>query len=511
MLQLATISFASISIMPHTLIPNTINASDNAERFALVVEAVSAGIWDWDIFSNEEWWSARFYELIGYAPGEIPSTYETWLEHILHPDDKKAVLDAVHRHLATQAPYRIEIRQKHKTLGYRWFETHGIARFDVDGKPLRMVGSTIDIHSKKEGQILQEKYEFMLEEMSSMANVGAWEYLKNAPHPFWSQQIYRIYELPLDYDLSLYNSQDYIHPDHYLKIREALIKGMADGTPYDLDFQLTTKQNNVKWIRTIGKPFHKEDGSIIGMRGVIQDITEAKKMELERLQTIKLLSNHNSRLQNFAHIVSHNLRSHATNLEMLINFLDKETDPDQISQLIQMLKTTSGLLSETLDNLSEVVKIQSVANPKKTVIDLKSIYDRTLLILSTQIESSGTKITADFSCFSKVEFDYVYGESIMLNLLSNAIKYRKANEKSSIFVYTHIKEGRFCLSVQDNGLGLDLEQVNDRLFGMYKTFHGNEDARGLGLFLTKNQLESLGGSLEVTSVKGEGSTFTAIF
>jgi PAS domain S-box-containing protein len=485
---------------------------ENAERFALFVEAVAAGIWDWDIETDEEWWSDRFYQTLGYAPGELKANYRNWLSNILHPEDRPLVEDAVRQHLQNRVPYRVEVRQKHKTLGYRWFETQGQAKFDSDGKPTRMVGSIIDVHSRKTGQMLQEKYEFLLEEMSAMGNIGAWEYHAGDLSPRWSPQIYTIHGLVEAEQPDLTTAVNYYIPEHRPIIQEAVERGLSEGTDYDVDLQLLMPDGKTKWVRIIGKPFYHTTGAIAGIRGVIMDVNTHKTMELERLRTINLLSSQNNRLQNFAHIVSHNLRSHASNLQMLISFIDQEKDPGQVQLLTNMLRTTSSALTETLDNLGEVIKMQNLTNVKKTQVNLKDIFDKTLIILQGSIETTGIKIASDFAAFSTIEFDQVYAESVVLNLVSNAVKYHDPCKTSWVNLFTHISdEGRLGLSVQDNGLGMDLDNIGDRLFGMYKTFHNNADARGLGLFLTKNQVESMGGIIEVQSRPSYGTTFTVWF
>jgi signal transduction histidine kinase len=98
-------------------------------------------------------------------------------------------------------------------------------------------------------------------------------------------------------------------------------------------------------------------------------------------------------------------------------------------------------------------------------------------------------------------------ESIMLNLMSNAIKYRALDRKPTIHLESSIEGNTVQLRVSDNGLGIDMQKYGDKLFGLHKTFHGNKEARGVGLFLIKTQVEALGGSIHATSNVGKGTTF----
>ncbi len=100
-----------------------------------------------------------------------------------------------------------------------------------------------------------------------------------------------------------------------------------------------------------------------------------------------------------------------------------------------------------------------------------------------------------------------YLDSIVLNFLTNAIKY-KSDERVPIIELSSEVQGDFVVfKVKDNGLGIDMEKFGDKIFQMYKTFHYNEDAIGIGLFITKNHIESLGGKVEVKSEVGIGTEF----
>ena len=106
-----------------------------------------------------------------------------------------------------------------------------------------------------------------------------------------------------------------------------------------------------------------------------------------------------------------------------------------------------------------------------------------------------------------IEYNPAYLESILLNFLTNAIKYSHPNRTPKITVSACTNPNETILEIKDNGLGIDLKLHGDKLFGMYKTFHAHADARGIGLFITKNQIESMGGKIEVESEVGTGTTF----
>src|SRR5690606_20168153 len=124
-----------------------------------------------------------------------------------------------------------------------------------------------------------------------------------------------------------------------------------------------------------------------------------------------------------------------------------------------------------------------------------------------EILASGACLVADLQVPS-VYLPKVYAESILHNFISNALKYRSTERQPKVEVRSWEEGEDIFLSVSDNGLGMDLKRVVDKLFGLYKTFHFHKQAKGMGLYLTKMQVEALGGDISVQSELGNGSTFT---
>ncbi len=115
------------------------------ETQGLIIKGIKAGVWEWDISSGEETWSPRFFNMLGYEPGEIPATFDFFLNHLLHPEDFQRVTDAIDNHLKQHITCTEEIRMQCKDGRYRWFEASGQALWDEQGNAVRMAGSIIDI------------------------------------------------------------------------------------------------------------------------------------------------------------------------------------------------------------------------------------------------------------------------------------------------------------------------------------------------------------------------------
>jgi signal transduction histidine kinase len=216
----------------------------------------------------------------------------------------------------------------------------------------------------------------------------------------------------------------------------------------------------------------------------------------------------NESLLNFAHIVSHNLRSHATNMTMLTNFLRMEMDVEEKQNIVEMLNKASESLNDTVQHLNEVVQVKTSATEKLTALNLQESIKKVKNNLLAVIHESKAECIMKIPKAIKVEVVPAYLDSILLNLFTNAIKYQDPGRQLKLKVSAKRSNGYIVVDFCDNGLGIDLERHQDKLFGMYKTFHTHKDAKGIGLFITKNQIEAMDGKIEVTSKVGEGSTFT---
>ena len=241
--------------------------------------------------------------------------------------------------------------------------------------------------------------------------------------------------------------------------------------------------------------------------------TAEKTIQKEEIQAdlITELSIQNNQMNDFASITSHNLRSPAANITSLISMVDENSKLEDYKNIFEMLKKVSINLNETLNHLLEILSIKKNKIIEKEMIILDEIFIKTTETLQGEILISEAEIESDFNTAPQIEFPRIYIESIFHNLISNALKYRSPERKPKITVRTEVKDNQILLSVKDNGLGIDLVKHGGKMFGMHKVFHKHPDANGIGLFMTKAQIESLGGKISVKSEVNSGTTFTVVF
>ena len=267
------------------------------------------------------------------------------------------------------------------------------------------------------------------------------------------------------------------------------------------------KKKEKYWFELNISTVFDSKNNFLNFVGVGRNVTSRIEKELELKHLLDVTSSQNNKLYNFTHIVSHNIRSHASNLSMVIDLIESTEDISEKLSYFDLFKEGTEKLSETIEYLNEIITIQQKTNIEKKKINLKHEIEKTKMALSLLIKESKITISDTIPDDLVVTAIPAYLDSILLNLFTNAIKYKSPERKPTLEISYEIIEDYVVLNFKDNGLGLDLKKNAHKLFGMYKTFHGNEDAKGIGLFITKNQLEAMNGKIEIESEVGRGSNF----
>ncbi|WP_431136601.1 sensor histidine kinase [Psychroserpens mesophilus] len=358
------------------------------------------------------------------------------------------------------------------------------------------------------------KWQFALKN----SNVGLWDWNASTDEIYYSKTSKQLlgYE-----DSEIKNSEiqwdKRIHPEDqkkYLKDYNAHLNGITDD--YKNEHRVLCKDGTYKWILDRGKVVSRDkNNNPLRIIGTHADISNRKKTEELLKKNLELITNQNKRLHNFTHIVSHNLKTHIGNLKNILEFYDEAQTEDEKKDLVKHLKTISESLTYTIIDLNEIISIKS----KSTISQINehiNIYDCTKKIIKSlelEIQQKDISIHNAIREADAIKTNVSYFESILHNLISNSIKYSHPDRKSKIILQTVHTNDTIKILISDNGIGIDLEKYKNQLFEMYQTFHGTdrEDSRGIGLYITKTQVEALNGKIELSSTLNEGSTFTLTF
>ncbi|MCB1177556.1 MAG: HAMP domain-containing histidine kinase, partial [Leptospiraceae bacterium] len=240
----------------------------------------------------------------------------------------------------------------------------------------------------------------------------------------------------------------------------------------------------------------------------IETLLENLKQHQENIKlTNKNLRKKNDQLKEFNQIISHNLRAPIVNLNLLIGMADEKAPSEYINKM-QMIITS---LDNLIEDLLHTVRIINTSNlPVEDVSIAKSI-EKVKELLSENIIRTDTEIILENDSWDLVKFNRNYLENIFFNLINNSIKYQSPSRKLIITIQTMLENNEKVLIISDNGVGLDLKKHKKNLFKLYKTFHREKSGKGLGLFMVKNQIESMGGEISISNNNPEGLTFKIKF
>ena len=263
--------------------------------------------------------------------------------------------------------------------------------------------------------------------------------------------------------------------------------------------------------------FYRQGSRLLAMvraqKGIIEEHNDEiaarnESLEEEVDKRTRELLDYNQQLEQFAFIASHNLRAPVSSLLGLGNLLEVSTNNKQdVEQICLNMINTARELDRVVRDLSTILEIRKASHAALTKINLEEEVHLVKVSLERELLETSADLQTDFSEVPAVHTVRPLIDSILMNLISNAIKYRHPKRAPRILLRTDRIGDEVCLTVSDNGLGMDLEEYGDKLFTLYGRFHSHVDGKGLGLYLVKTHVIAMGGRIEVDSREGEGSTF----
>lgn len=486
---------------------------ESNERYDIVSKATSDTIWDWKIQEDRMIWNKGIEGVFGYKQDQIGKTSEWWFENI-HPEDSIKMSIKLYSFIEQKTEkWQDQYRFKCADGSYKYVLDRGFILKDETGKSLRMIGAIQDItKQKKEEQRLKLLETAITHTKDSVFITEPDLNDGNIPKIVYVNPAFSI--------MSGYDSNEIIGkspnvfkgPNSDNEEYEKLVDAIKNKEECQLETISYTKDKNEYWVNLSMLPVSNSDGELSHWVSIQRDITEKKKQEVEKEQLIRELTQNNKDLQQFSYITSHNLRAPLSNLTGLLNLIDDIPIEDpELKEILDGFNKSTHLLNETINDLVKVIIIKDNPSIEKEELMLKDIFEDVFSQLSFLIGLHKPIIKFDFDEVSFLNTNKSYLESILLNLLTNAIKYKSPTRKLKINITANQMDDCVVLIFKDNGIGIDLERNRDKIFGLYQRFHDYPDSKGLGLYLVKSQVETMGGTIGIESKVNIGTTFTLTF
>ncbi|MEO8513398.1 MAG: MEDS domain-containing protein [Ignavibacteria bacterium] len=284
---------------------------------------------------------------------------------------------------------------------------------------------------------------------------------------------------------------------------------VLEGKQIMFEHSYHTPEGSVKWFYTRMFPIKIDDETNIGVCISTEDITARKNTEFEKDKITSDLLLRNKDLEQFSYMVSHNLRAPVANI---IGFsgrvLQNSLDDEKKLIFIEQINASALILDAVIRDLNIILQMKTDTTHKKEEVKFSAIVDSIRKSIQSIIETENAVIKTDFTAAESIKGNRVYLYSIFLNLITNSIKYHQPGISPAIEILTKTENGKLYIIFKDNGLGIDLNKNRDKVFRLYKRFHPDIEGRGMGLFMVKNQVDILGGKINIDSKVNKGTIFT---
>jgi PAS domain S-box-containing protein len=486
---------------------------ESNERYDIVAKATSDTIWDWKIEDDSFIWNKGIQGVFGYKKENIGVTSKWWFDKI-HPEDSLKMSIKLYSFLEQKTEkWQDEYRFMCADGSYKYVFDRGFLVKDEEGKPIRMIGAIQDVTKQKQEEQRLRLLETVITQTKDAVVITDINILENdIPNIIFVNSAFS--------EMTGYESEEvmgksptmFMGPKSDIYEFDKLKTAIREYKECIIETISYKKDGEEYWVNFSMVPVTDKDGEHSHWISIQRDVTEEKNKEKEKEQLIRELTQNNKDLKQFSYITSHNLRAPLSNLTGLLNLIeDIPIENPELKEIIIGFSKSTYLLNETINDLVKVIIIKDNPSIQKEKVLIKEVFENVFNQLSFLINLNKPFLKIELEEVTILNINKSYLESIFLNLLTNSIKYRAANKQLRILISSKVVGENLILTFKDNGIGIDLERNRDKIFGLYQRFHNYPDSKGLGLYLVKSQVETMGGTINVESKIDKGTTFTIIF
>ncbi|MDE2432474.1 MAG: CHASE domain-containing protein [Burkholderiales bacterium] len=469
--------------------------ASNAERFNLAIDGGHDGLWDWmNVHSHEEWWSPQFYRLLGYEPDEISADLVTF-DQMLHPDHQQQTFAAIEAAFQDRRPFDVEYRLKTKSGAYRWFRSRAKVYFDEFGQATRMAGSIQDIHDRKITQAqLQEK----MEQISAIFSLSPDGFVSFDEHGCVSyvSPAFHMLTGAVQPNLIGMDEERFNHILFACAVEGQVVGSVADVRSHAGRVVLEMRPPAKRMLEL---RLSSGQGDAVSQVLALRDVTH--ETEVDQMKSA------------FLSMAAHELRTPMASIYgftelLLTRELKPEKQKDLLGRIYRQSEAMAGIINELLDLAR--IEARRGTDFSFQACDLGALVEKVIGDFKPPEGRNPPAVTWSDERMSA----WVDGKKMqqaVLNILSNAYKYSPQGGSVEVSFLERQQSGRSqcAIRISDHGIGLSPEQlarVGERFYRADKS--GNIPGTGLGVTIVKEILELMGGSMDIDSDLGVGTTVT---
>ncbi len=458
-------------------------------------------------------WTDETYRIFGYSPSEARATSE-FFNSILHPEDKDLVAEALDATSPENPEFSVEFRTILRDGSERIVRELGEVIFDEHtGRKVKITGTAQDITERKMAAELLQKSEANLRSIFENTETAYVLLDMQLQVVSFNQPAYKFSQKHLDKTLV----EGTYAVSYFSEARQAVVrKSLKDAMHgMNLNYEVNYEENDGtnKWYYAHFHPVWSDDKVILGVIMSLRDITERKTSELQEKKITSDLIRRNKDLEQFAYIISHNLRAPVANILGISEALNEGgLSEEDKTVFAEGLSSSVKKLDNVITDLNRILQMKHEVNENKEAVLFSQIVEDIRFSIGGMTENEMFQINCDFDEVDEMITLKSYMHSIFYNLISNSLKYKKPEITPVIDIRSRKLDKKIELVFKDNGLGIDLEKNKEQLFGLYKRFHQKAaEGKGMGLFMVKTQVETLDGKISIQSKVNEGTQFTMEF
>lgn len=510
--------------------------NDEKNRVLAIIEGTNVGTWQWNIQTGETEFNDRWAQIVGYSIEEFgPLTISIWNE-LCHPSDFKVSKTMLEEHFSGVSEYyHQELRMRHKNGQWVWVLTRGkVSEWDENGNPLLMYGTHQDITIRKYTELAMLKLSNELAPLSGIEFLNeTCKYLADILH-FDCAFVGKVSEDAKQIETFNFYNQGIFDNAFTYKLEGTPCNIVVSGDNCIIEDNVATLFPKDTLLTTMsiksyaGVPLLDKNGNNKGLivllsrkpiidKSLVDSILSVYRSkvsaELDRIEAeekleilIDTTKRQNDRLRHFSFITSHNIRSSVSNILGLTDILGES--PEMADSMIPLLNVATKNLDTSIKNANQLLQLEEKLD--STVLsecNIAQFVANILAQLEQRIQEKEIEIIQEIQQNLTLFTNPAYLESVLYNLISNACKYGVNHSSKRIIVRAQHADNRTIIEVQDFGQGLSNDHDIERIFELGTRLHNTEDGQGFGLFMTKHQVEIMGGTIKVISDKNEGSTF----
>ena len=390
---------------------------------------------------------------------------------------------------------------------------YGLDITEINNLKIENESTILELNSNKEKlelalKALNETNE-ILSEAQEIAHLGSWIINPKTNTGIRSTEFYKIYEISKsEYPTIFENYLDLIHPDDRNHVRTIYNNVLNDHQPYQYEARLVTKDGKIKNIVSNGKCVEDDTGKLVKIYGTVQDISDQKKTEIILKKNITELEKTNAELDKFVYSTSHDLRAPLKSIMGLINISKESTDMDNnvMNERLEMINKSV----QKLDNFIEDI-LQYSRNSRMEAERDEINYEEMIHEIRNNLKfMEGTKnlnLQVEIHKGETFFSDKRRISVILNNLVSNAIKYSDVSKENMfVNIFVECSKENATITIEDNGIGI-ADKDKEKIFKMFYRATKLSTGSGLGMYIVKESLDKLGGTITLESELTKGTKF----